>query len=317
MLVAMLLGVLVISGVTGYYQSVVASRNQAIAMAAMNEDGQFLIDLLARQITIAGFNPIQPSFTQTGSPSISFRHPKLGPAGTATLSIFGCSGAFSNAVGTNSQPVANSIGELTCNPNSGQSGSIAVTYEATPFNTVAQQATPSIPTDCQGTPLQQQAWYQADGTLGGNYYYAENRFFLKNDALHCSGNGQSAPSAARFSSSKSLVNHVQGLTFSFGLKGTELSNNPGSILGYVDASQIGNASGIDSAAVTELAGMSAFQRWSQVGTVRICATLKTKQSIYSVPQPYMGCDFTANAVTPPDRHGYRAFSTTVLLRNGG
>ncbi|NJM42325.1 MAG: hypothetical protein HC853_17105 [Anaerolineae bacterium] len=178
LLVAMTLGALVIGTVVALYTNTSSARAQSQALAEMNEDGLYALRILGQQLRLAGFNPVQPG-RLTASPSNEpLRNPA--PWGTSTLPIFACSSGFANAENT-ATFTGISISALTCSTTNTTSHAIAVTYEADIYNT-EPTAAPALPTDCTGSSLPMQTTMTVPGRPH-NYYYVENRFYVKNNSL--------------------------------------------------------------------------------------------------------------------------------------
>ena len=310
LLVAMTLGILVIGTVIALYTTTSAARAQSQGLAEMNEDGLYAIRILTQQLRLAGFNPIQPA-RRTGSADLE---PARNPPywGTATLPVFGCSSAFANAENT-ATFTGTSISALTCNNANTASHAIAVTYEADIYNTVPTAT--GFPSDCMGNGLAQQTTTPAlSDNRTYNYFYVENRYYVKNNALYCTGNGGTGTNTYAVPA-QPLVANVEQITFQYGVMPASVSNTLTIPAGYIEASQIGGANGIDTGAEANLLALDAVQRWGKVTTVRICVLMRSGRPIMPDPVPYYGCDPTASVIVPTDRFARRAFFSTVNLRN--
>jgi type IV pilus assembly protein PilW len=311
LLVSLTLGALVLGAVVALYSNTSGARTQSQAIAEMNEDGLYALRILTQQIRLAGFNPLQPGRRIGPADLEPARNPA--PGGTSTLPIFGCSSSFSNAENTTSTFTGTSISALTCDASNTASHAIAVTYEADVFNTIPTAA--NVPTDCKGDGLPAQTTTPAlSDARVYTYYYADNRFYLKNNALYCTGNGGSATTTFA-PLSQPLVDNVEQLNFQYGVMPPSITNTVAIPAGYLDASQIGSASGIDVSAESNLQTLSAINRWSKVTSVRICVLMRSRREVLVEPAAYYGCDPAAAVIVSTDRFARRAFFSTVNIRN--
>jgi type IV pilus assembly protein PilW len=316
LMIAMTLGLVIVGAVLSLYSANSSARTQAIAMSEMAEDGTYALRTLSRHIRQAGYNPFQPGRDPSGTATFSLYNPPHW--GTTTLPLFSCSSAFTTPERGTSAYSVTSIAQLACDNTNTASHSIAVTYEADIYNTVPTSG--GVPTDCIGSGLAMQTL--SENGRNFNYFYVENRFYVRNNNLFCVGSGgtvgneYSAPA-------QPLVANVEQIHFSYGVatstlaastSTTTISTRP---LGYLSAAQIGDASGDDSGSGvnSNLQTIDATKRWSKVTSVRICVLMRTSREVLIDPQPYVGCDPTQDAITPTDRIARRAFISTVNLRN--
>jgi type IV pilus assembly protein PilW len=310
LLVAMVIGLVLVATVIGLYVNTSSTRRQSVAAAEMNEDGLYALRVLSTNIRQAGYNPIQPGRATVGAAVFPQTNPavtSVGGVAANNLPVFGCDNGFSNAVNTTTY--AASIDQLTCNAGT-STAAIAVTFEADKYNTVPTGT--GTPTDCLGNSLTQQTWTNSNGSASGTYYYAENRFFIKNNALYCVGNGGGTNT---FAISQELLPNVEDIKFSYGTVPASASNTSTVAAGYLSATQVGTASGVDGAAEANLQTLQAPQRWGKVVTVRVCVLMRSSAQVLSEPQPYQGCDLNAAVTVPTDRYLRRSYITSVNLRN--
>lgn len=296
LMVSLVIGlVLMIAVVSAYLGSSGATR-MAEAQARMNEDAQAALTVLTQQLRMAGNNPKQPYYT-SGAP----RNPVYD---NTTYIVRGCDGRFSDITS------AANIQSLTCVAGGGAvPDSIAVSYEADPFNTIPTSA--GIPTDCLGQGLPTLAanvdrWNGAASVpTAVTFTVADNRFYVGTStavvtpSLYCKGNGGANPQA--------LVENIEDLQFVYGTAPTTSTPSSLAVAGYLSADDI----------PTDLASMPTDPaRWGQVLTVRICVVVRSERPVVSdaASAQYLQCDGTLNTA-PPDLHLRRAYSTTVVLRN--
>lgn len=207
LLVAMVIGLTVISaGLSLYVSSGQASR-ASHALAQMSEDASLALSLLRTQVAMAGYSQA------TGIHSNGL----LSKAYTG-LAVFGCTGGATAA--TASQ---NGLDQVVCQDSTSTPDFLVVRYEADARNTVATSA--GIPTDClgNGTP-------QPDGS----YHLADNRYFVKDHTLSCLGNGHTT--------AQPLVDNIVDMAITYGVAGTTTQGSQtvssGAAVTYLTAQEI-------------------------------------------------------------------------------
>ena len=159
LLISMVIGLVVVGAViVSFVDSGRASRYQA-ALGQMNQDAQVALNLLSREVQLAGYvSPVQT----------------LG----ATFPLFGCDGTKGAVPFTD--PAA--TGDLACGAATGTTVSaLEVVYEADLYNTVV--ASGSVPSDCLGNGF----------ALAATPYIVRNRYFVDTGAsgrteLYCASN---------------------------------------------------------------------------------------------------------------------------------
>lgn len=302
-MISIVLGILVMGTVYALFVGSYDTRKQAQAFAEMNDDGLYAVKILTQQIRVSGFNPLQPTRPMS-TPTNPF------PGGSAALPIFGCNGNFSNAENDGSGTYSGTASFLlTCSATNTTSHAIAVNYEADIYNTLPTSG--GVPTDCLGTALR----LTIDPDLAtANYYVVENRFYVKNNALYCSGSGGSSTSSFT-ASAQPLVANVEQLYFTYGVLPSAITNTNTIAAGYLSANEIGNANGLDSSADVSLMALTAPRRWSKVVAVKVCVLMRSSTQVLKEPQAYFPCDATQDAITPTDRFARRAFVSTINVRN--
>lgn len=300
LLISMTLGLVIIAATFAGYLGLSEAARMAEAQSRMNEDGQAALAVLAANLRMAGNNPEQP-----------FRIPatRVNPVYTSPTSfaVRGCDGRFTNI--TSPDPVP----DLICGSGAASApDSIAITYEADRFNTIAAAL---MPTDCLGNPLPAQQVMltvvsQTPPHLTEDrvvqYHVAENRFYIDSSAgvpsLFCRGNGAGG-------TPRPLVENVEDLQLTYGVIPVGAPADSTLIAGYLDATDLGTHS--------NLAGLpNDAARWKQVAAVRVCVVVRSQKPITGSAGSarYLRCDGTIES-NPPDFHLRRAYTTTVVLRN--
>ena len=278
LMVSIVIGMGLIGVLLAIFSSSSSGNRFSDAQAEMNEDAQFALQLLARQIQLAGY-------TAPG---------EAGPA----YALFGCDTGFTNASGSAAAATTNL---LTCNAATAPTDNhgLVISYHADRYNTTPHSvnkdaAGNGLPTDCIGNSLALVA--------GANYAVVENRFFVEPDKkrLSCAGNGGATP----FANALPLVENVEGVEFYYGVAGGA-SN---SVTGYRTSNNLG--------AATVVVNPAMWNRVHAVRiciTMRSANKVLSTDSAY-----YMPCNPSLGSNTPipiADRYARKTYSMTVTLRN--
>ena len=293
-MVSITLGLVVVLASMSTYLSVSRATRFAEAQDRMNDDAQAALTILTQQLRMAGNNPKRAN-----------QYPVRNPVyDSSTFMLRGCDGVFDNL------STATSIGALICSAgNTNLPDSLAITYEADRYNTVATSA--GLPSDCLGQSLpvlSTNVTSTASGTpstTAFSFSVAENRFYIGTSAvinapsLYCLGNGASNPMP--------LVENVEDLQISYGT--SPATTGTGTVAGYLSANALSTDAGL-------LALSSDAARWSRVVSVRLCVLIRSESPVVSdlASAQYTRCDGTVNT-HPPDLRLRHAYSTTVVLRN--
>jgi type IV pilus assembly protein PilW len=326
LLIAMAMGIALLAVVILSYQNISGGNRLGTAQQQMNEDAQAAFQILGQQIRTAGYNPLQPA---TSAPDRNILSPTPLAGGEVEMGIFACKNGFTNGEGASA---ATQMSALTCSTTAG-TASLAIQYEADAFSPNVSGSTPA---DCRGTgvaALSQQLTNSSGGAAGTrSYSLVENRYFIANGGLSCTGNGGGS---AFTSQTQPLVGNIENMEIQFGLvnptaaasTATATVANAQFVSGYLGADKIGAATG--AAAGTEdaaLAGLTGSRRWALVRTVRICLTVKSSARVLvdalgtsggnTVYGYYAGCnpvDSTQQTIT--DRYLRKSYVMHFALRN--
>lgn len=314
LLVSIAIGLIImIASMSAYLGSSTAGKVSE-AQSRMNEDAQAALGILTQHIRMAGNNPDQPNRVDNLNPSLSsIRNPVYGvttfATGTYTTSNFSIRGCDSNFTNTNAAGVT--LDTLTCvaGATSTTADSIAISYEADPFNT--ERTTTGFATDCLGSALPIINTILPTVVAGTStnaavtYTVADNRFYIGTSTdiivptLYCKGNSSVA---------QPLVENVEDMQFSYGTVSTATTATTANVAGYLPAASVAN--------IAVVALPTEAERWAKVVTVRICIVVRseTPTAPDSASAQYLDC--SGNLVTtPPDLRLRRAYTTTVVLRN--
>lgn len=195
--------------------------------------------------------------------------------------VFGCSTGFSNPT------AAVDVGGTAPTCGTDTVAAIQVTYQAT---TATAPVSGNVPVDCQGNTIT----FTVDGTFG-NIWLTSNRYFVSGGNLQCAS--QSAAGALP------IVQDVQAMQVWYGIaplwaEGDKTTRQPSYYI---------------------LASEAAAGDWAKVVSVRICLLMRTAEPVFSSEDVTNGLanynDCGNLPQTPTDRRMYRAFFTTVALRN--
>jgi type IV pilus assembly protein PilW len=331
LMVSLTIGLVIAVAAISAYLGAASAGKLSEAQSRMNEDAQAALNILAQQIRMAGNNPVQ-----SNRANAAYRHnPIYTPYGTTTFTttpanfstsfiVRGCDGKFSNLSTTDI-----TLDTLITCGTSALPDSIAINYEADRYNTTATAG--GLPTDCLGNTLNSiSAALITGATNTGNYYLADNRFYIGTTtvaipnftgpstntvvpSLYCKGNGGASPTSAQ-----PLVENIEDLQFTYGtVVSTATTTAPTAttptaapVAGYLSADAISNP------ADAGLLALSLADRWGKVATVRICVITRSENPVVSdaASARYDDCAGNRN-VSAPDLRLRRAYSTTVSLRN--
>lgn len=290
LLVAMVVGLSVIGAGLAMYVSSGSSSAASSQITQMSEDANAALSLLRTHLAMAGYSrPI--GVTATGLTRLY-----NGPA------IFGCQ----NGLASDSTARLISTGPApTCDAGAASSKeTLIVAYEADVNNTIPTADNEG--TDCLGHGIPE----TVDAT-NGNYFVAENRFYLSaNGALMCRGSGSNNPAPGTPGTPQPLVDNVADFAVMYGVAADAPGAPPGtpgtSANRYLTAQEIGD---VGSAT------------WKYVVSVRICVVVHSEENALDAITPYKDC--RGNTITPTtwgspekaDKRSYRLFTSTVVLRN--
>jgi type IV pilus assembly protein PilW len=321
LMVSLTIGLVIAIAAFSAYLGASSSSKMTDAQSRMNEDGQAALTILTQQLRMAGNNPGQANRTVESSrnpiylptPTYTVPTPTFTfSAGAYTLTNFrirGCDGTFANVTSTSA--TLDSLDTSACESGTSTTpaDSIAVNYEADPYNTI--KTTTGIATDCLGngltsisasvptvTPTVPPTIIYATST----YYVAENRFYIgtsatiRSPSLYCKGNGGGG-------TQQPLVENIEDMQFLYGTvistavpPSTSTTATIAPVAGYLRADQV-----VD---------------WNKVIAVRICVIVRSESPVVSETGSanYYKCDGTLDT-TKTDRRLRHAYSTTVSLRN--
>lgn len=296
LVVAVLLGLVVLSGVLLTYIGSGVSDRQQRALGRMTEDAQVAMAMITRELQMAGYQQIQSVVAGGANGVAQVRQ------GASFKPVFGCLYGFTDNRAAFDSSVCNAAPTGTAPAGT---PAIEINHEVTADTALANSN--NALTDCQGTAVP-----------GGNR--VSNRFFVKQGGtaaepvfeLSCASNASDA---------QPLVPQVREVKVRYGVAPNWAAQDPATWRPqrFVTADVV-----------------DASNQWSNVVAVRVCLLMRSADPVLApgtapaapvpsagpnaAPTPlvageatYVDCDgVRQNAF---DRHLYRAFKSTVTLRN--
>jgi type IV pilus assembly protein PilW len=292
-LISVTIGLVVLAAViVSYVGSGKASRYQA-ALTQMNQDAQIGLNLLSREIQLAGYSA-PSALTNTAAAGSTPVFVVSYNLGTVTAPIFGCD--VSQSVGTFVDPTAANV---VCGNNGATPtfSGLGVIYEADAKNTVPSSA--GVPTDCLGATIVAEA---------GGYYLARNRYFIdKATGANASGRPELFCASNKAGASKQpLLENVEDMQVWYGVGAGGGSRQ---VIRYAKA-------GKDATTPNTVNAVGAAE-WANVIGVRVCLLMRSAEPILQSGGEDTVRYFDCDAVPHDSADGYlrRAYFTTSTLRS--
>lgn len=214
LMISLVIGLVVVGAVlVSFLGSGQTGRVQA-AYGQMNEDAQIALNIMARDIQLAGY--AQP----VGSVTNLVTNVNTLTKTFSDRSVFGCDSGFVSP--TDTSPA------LACNA-AGVSPSFEVAYEADLFNTSPTTSVPLKPTDCLGTGIDPNF-----PALAPLYTIAYNRYYV---AIGGSGQPELRCASSVALSGQVLVDNIESMSVWYGEANAAA---PRQIVRYVTASNVTN-----------------------------------------------------------------------------
>lgn len=275
LMISMAIGLVVVGAVlVSFVGSGKAGRYQA-ALSQMNQDAQVGLNLLAREVQMAGY--VSPGQT-LGAPA-----------------IFGCDSMRSPTVSPFTNPEA--AGAMTCMPWTADSVSaLEVVYEADTLTTVATGA--GLPSDCLGFGLT---------AVAPNFYITRNRYHVQANAssgrneLQCS-------SPAATGNTQPLIENVEDMQLWYGVAAAA---TPNTVVRYVRAGR--DPSTPDTINALGAAEWNNVNSVRICLLMRSAEPVLTSEDTAATPN-YLDCNSNAVPYPPGDYFLRRAYFTTAMVR---
>jgi type IV pilus assembly protein PilW len=287
-MVALVIGLVIVGAVMMNYLGSGASATQRGQVSQMSEDAQMALLQITRDLQQAGYTEVAGVMTSGAGGTASFVRP-----GGGFRPVFACVGSF---VDPHSAPRWSAV----CDPSGAPSHALEVNFQATPANVMVNAS--GVPTDCIGNRLNVSATQVDESALGlsATTTYTSNRYYINRATgrpeLHC------ASPAATTSGGMPVVDNVEDMRFWFG------------IVPNWNVSDPAQRQPVRFLAPDDMMAAD----WPRVVSVRVCVLMRTAEPVLSGDDAqvyrYRDCAGT-DGIASPDRRIYRAFHTTVSLRN--
>ena len=279
MMVAVAIGLAVISALVGAYLVSFQSGRHTDAMVQITEDATLALNVMRQQVAQAGFSQAHGANEGGGLALHAF------PA------IAGCEAAnfvdlqASIFVPTNCRPT---------DPDQTTPDALEVAYEGTVLpgaasNGILGGAGAKQPLDCLGNSFPT----THDDATGDDYWLNDSKFYVANGSLWCHGPGSAAGAA--------VVQNVETLQITYGMAAAPAgSPGAGQIIYYDVAPHPGSP------------------LWANVLSVNLCVQVRSGLKVLDkAQQPTLGGWIDCRNVRHLSTDGYlrRTFSTTIVLQN--
>ena len=194
--------------------------------------------------------------------------------------VFGCEQGFTSAV------VA--VGTAACAAATSGTPAIEVTFEATADNTVGAYRS-ADPTDCVGTAI-------TGNSVTSKRYFTSHRYYVDQGP---SGRNELYCGSAVSITPKALAESVEAIALRYGEANGWSTSDPSTHrpVRYVPASAVAD--------------------WSNVVAVRVCLLMRSGFPVFTTEDVASYRDCSGTVQTATNRHLYKAFFTTVAIRNKG
>lgn len=291
LMIALVLGLVVLAAVFVSTSGMAVASRQQRAAAVMTDDAMLALSLIRHDLLLAAY--VHPESIQGG---------RFGPLDTVMLDrpVFGCNQLFQdpNAPLAQAQcPGGNGVGDW--------GHAIEINFEAT-RDSVVLDSDDKFMTDCRGVTLKDANGQVPSDVAGpGTRLSTSHRYFVKRT------NKDQPPSlfcASATSTSQALVPNVEFLQIRYGVSSHWTSDQAAARrpVRYVDAS-----------AFTPSVAGSSTPHWSDVVAVHLCILMRSEEAVLDASETqtldYIDC--SGDKQTSKDRRLYRAYATTVALRN--
>lgn len=301
LMVSLAIGLIIALAAASAYIGTRSAQTASENISTINDVGKLALDLVGREVQMAGFYPAQMPSTST-VPNLmgSFTNTKAPGAAAYDQGVFGCDGAVFNP-STNACPT----------PVTGAPDSIVLNYFSGDSFGAASTTLIGHTRDCNRVLVSGDA-ANAARSAASYPLYISNRFSLASltynttdpsgrvvsvntKALACSGNGNDAQGY------KALLDGVEDLVVRYGVNDGSGAESPDQ---FYTATQV--------AAMTPVGGLTGWQR---VSAVRICVLVRTLDNSRSdtATLTYQNCRGGTSSTS--SNFIYKAFTKTYAVRN--
>ncbi len=310
LLVSMAIGLVVALASTMAYLAVRNTANATDAMSRMNEDGKLALDMLSREIQMAGFYPA--AMTSPATPNLrgAFTNIKNAAAPAYNQGIFGCSGGkFLPATAACETPVADAPDSIVLNYFSASgvtdlgTGNISVSRDCINGNLNLDPVNAAL---AAGQPMfvssrfaiNSTSYSQASAGGGGNASSKD----ITTGSLSCNGNGIN-PDGNTY---QPVFEGVSQMVIRYAVHDGVLGETPRR---FYTATE-----------VNALPVVNDLNPWQRVAAVRVCLLMESltggrNDTAAGVSKTYLDCN--GDTVTQPatDRRLLKALTRVIAVRN--
>jgi len=280
------------------------TRSTATAMAniaGMNESGTLALNMIARELQMAGYYPaIAPASVTNPNLMGRFSNTKNSAAAAYNQALFGCEGGVFN-------PTTGSCPAVTA----GAPDSVVINYfavaelDALTFGSgfdCLRQPVLSDPVNSSGRPMyvsNRFALTTASYAVAGAASTSRN---ITTKSLACNGNGKTTEDAVY----QPFFEGMEDMTFTYGVHAGTGSLSPQT---YYTATE-----------VTALPVVGTLSGWQRVTAVRVCVLTRSPdnirtQDMASNLRSYTNCRGSTVTYAAADRTLYKRFERVIAIRN--
>jgi type IV pilus assembly protein PilW len=283
LLIAMAIGLAILVGIGSLLIATRQTSRVTDDRSRLEEDGRLALNLLAFHLRMAGYGELTSNnLKQLIVTNLINESEKM------VDGVEGCTGGFSNHAAV----------IKVCTNNPANPDSFIVRYIVDPANA---NLSGGNPTDCLGSAV-----ITTNGIVENRFYVATNPGTGRKE-LYCQGNGQTALTAANFTTTaQPVAENVRDMkiTYGFGFDYVKEEDTQ-TVDRFITASQVDAL--LDPP-------KTKGSKWSKVISVEVCLIVSSaNDGIVSTPQVYKDC--SGASVTATDKRLYQQFSTVVAVRS--
>lgn len=313
LMVSLAIGMVIVLAVAMAYLAVRTTATATNAISRINEDGKLALDMLAREIQMAGFYPA--TVTNTLTPNVRGSYVNIKNSGQAAYEqgIFGCSGS-------KFKPTTFTCGSAV----TGESDSIILNYFSLSSKTDIGTDNISVSRDCINGGLENDpvnvSRYSADPKQP---MFVSNRFAIDATSYSQASSGAGGNSTVKTISTGSLACNGNGVKIESTTYQPIFEGVAQMVIRY--AVQDGSSGEIpqrfySATQVTALPTIDSKNGWRRVSAVRVCLLMQSltggrNENAAGVVKKYIDCFGTEVTQPASDRNIYKTFTRLIAVRN--
>jgi type IV pilus assembly protein PilW len=283
LMIAMAIGLAILVGIGSLFLANRQTSRITDDRSRLEEDGRLALNLLSFHLRMAGYGELRSNDLRKLVVTNL-----IDDSANIVDGVEGCTGGFSNPAAVTK----------VCTNTASQPDGFIVRYIVDPANA---NLSAGNPTDCLGSAV-----ITTNGVVENRFYVATNPTTNRRE-LYCQGNGQTALTAANFTTSaQPIAENVRDMkvTYGFGYDYVKEEDTQ-TVDRFITASQV--------AAMPDPPATKG-SKWSKVISVEVCLIVSSaNDGIVSTPQIYKDC--SGASVTATDKRLYQQFSTVVAVRS--